>query len=716
MLKNGESKREMKKNKVKQYLVFCLNFICLALYSQPSIDWTSITWLNKDFPTDNIVNIQKESSDYDWWYDHCNAYANLASKTGHYGYVTCGVANFRLKEDLGSSTENPLFIPQQYDERNFTPKGCSFSTSPLDNGRNCNWDYENAKNPLSNHSGLGFNTVGLVNPNGSLNYIIPMNINGEYLRVKQLSDGNFLAVGNSSATRKRRSGLPLLYNPTPGHAGTRFDYTEIFSGALTSYDEGIVLNKKHWDMMKFDGTEGNCIFNFIYGHETFPRLPQENLNKTFDLNIGFIPTPVQVDRKQYSYLNAGILHDFVEDKSPVKNIAACGYITNGTHNVFKASAIRINRFGKKLSSLILDNTTDEYRSEATAIEYAVIDGSPYYLIAVSKQKIDFNEVKVEIYKVPGNFNYNTTPELVHVFNHNNPSNSSENKSIVYSMLFKNNKLYISMIDNSNHVFWARPGISAVLVYKVLDVYNGFNEITSMDLTNVSAYDLKSRITELNNGNFAMVSSVKRREWQDEYNCSVPSFDFYESGNYVQCPTNYPMSHWNSDAYVVEIDQNGNKIWEKDISNINNFDCSSPPLSSINKGADYSAHECLYGISEAPDGGIVLSGNCSGNYDDNYMIKLNPINQTNTRTSSDDFSFNIFPNPSTGLINIHFNCALSGSIEILDLFGRVLGSQILFSQSKKQAVDLGDIDPGVYIIKIMDDLGAGHQRKFVIAKP
>ncbi|MBL0084078.1 MAG: hypothetical protein IPP37_17370 [Saprospiraceae bacterium] len=230
MLKNGESKREMKKNKVKQYLVFCLNFICLALYSQPSIDWTSITWLNKDFPTDNIVNIQKESSDYDWWYDHCNAYANLASKTGHYGYVTCGVANFRLKEDLGSSTENPLFIPQQYDERNFTPKGCSFSTSPLDNGRNCNWDYENAKNPLSNHSGLGFNTVGLVNPNGSLNYIIPMNINGEYLRVKQLSDGNFLAVGNSSATRKRRSGLPLLYNPTPGHAGTRFDYTEIFSG------------------------------------------------------------------------------------------------------------------------------------------------------------------------------------------------------------------------------------------------------------------------------------------------------------------------------------------------------------------------------------------------------------------------------------------------------------------------------------------------------
>lgn len=66
-----------------------------------------------------------------------------------------------------------------------------------------------------------------------------------------------------------------------------------------------------------------------------------------------------------------------------------------------------------------------------------------------------------------------------------------------------------------------------------------------------------------------------------------------------------------------------------------------------------------------------------------MIKLNPINQTNTRTSSDDFSFNIFPNPSTGLINIHFNGALSGSIEILDLFGRVLGSQILFHNPKNK---------------------------------
>lgn len=46
-----------------------------------------------------------------------------------------------------------------------------------------------------------------------------------------------------------------------------------------------------------------------------------------------------------------------------------------------------------------------------------------------------------------------------------------------------------------------------------------------------------------------------------------------------------------------------------------------PLDASSGFGDFKHQECMYGISEAPDGGFVVSGNISSNLDDNYMAKI-----------------------------------------------------------------------------------------------
>ena len=78
---------------------------------------------------------------------------------------------------------------------------------------------------------------------------------------------------------------------------------------------------------------------------------------------------------------------------------------------------------------------------------------------------------------------------------------------------------------------------------------------------------------------------------------------------------------------------------------------------------------MYGISEAPDNGLVLSGNSSDNVDDNYMIKLNPCLTTNACQCDVPYSLDVsisssnfnmtdgqthFTNLNVGMVRINYN--------------------------------------------------------------
>lgn len=561
----------------KTVLLIFTSLLSGMLFAQPNVDWRNYSWIQNDY--NSLQTVNQRESDYDWWYDHCTGYQNPLTKTGHIGYITCGVGKYR------AFANSPL----TYDERGplvggTYQGGCAFDVAPAVPTNSCDYDFDNGENPISGKQGLNFNQIGKINPNGTLGYLITMNSVGEYVRTKQLADGTYLTVGNTISTRKK-NGMPLFYNPTGINPSNYFKYNQIFSNGI------LHKNQAHWDIMKFDGTSGFCIFNFIYGIYTFP-----NWLDCFHKN------------KKRCYFSTGQAIDFVQEKNAVGNIAVVGYATNDQSigKVGKASIIKIDNNGKVLAKRFIDQSTDGFRSVARSIEYATISGNGYYFIAITHE-IQGNGSKLVVYRLPANFTNTTIPTVIKTFT---SPHVNYKQCTSYSMILKGNILFLSYINRCNNVWWGGDNFGELWVATIN--INSNNILLDKKITDVRAFDLKARITELSDGNLGLVSSIRQQPWQSQFSsCNAPN---YGCG---ALNTNF----WNTDTYVAVLKPNLDIIWEFSYDVDDPINCTDIPLSPINRGGNFKRHECMYGISEAPDKGLVLSGNSSGNYDDNYMIKL-----------------------------------------------------------------------------------------------
>lgn len=164
----------------------------------------------------------------------------------------------------------------------------------------------------------------------------------------------------------------------------------------------------------------------------------------------------------------------------------------------------------------------------------------------------------------------------------------------------------------------------------LDPSNG-NVISGSGITNpsslgtINAFDLKIGIVETSDGGFAAVSSRRNGSFTPPTNDQMGTFTLavcdnnqsyanptgpYEGG------TDNLYATWDTDPLVVKFDQYGNKLWEwsEDIT---------PGRARQFPPGDMKRQECMYKITETEDLGLAISGNCSFNLDDYYMVKLAP---------------------------------------------------------------------------------------------
>lgn len=88
------------------------------------------------------------------------------------------------------------------------------------------------------------------------------------------------------------------------------------------------------------------------------------------------------------------------------------------------------------------------------------------------------------------------------------------------------------------------------------------------------------------------------------------------------PTDPPFS--NTDAYVAKLTQGLAVDWDTTYNSV-----TSDPH---NQEGDKS-QECMYGIALAPDGGYVVSGNNSSNWDDDYVIKFSDADSQTLQAST-----------------------------------------------------------------------------------
>ncbi|QQR85499.1 MAG: hypothetical protein IPJ76_12875 [Flavobacteriales bacterium] len=156
---------------------------------------------------------------------------------------------------------------------------------------------------------------------------------------------------------------------------------------------------------------------------------------------------------------------------------------------------------------------------------------------------------------------------------------------------------------------------------------------SSDLGEARAYDLQADGCSTDGGNTYSVVCTK---WPAPFvhapGGSGPDDDRFDSDdlspttftcletNFSQGPgvwaaDEYHFSYWNTNAYVAKLNTlNGAVVWETD------FD-SDPTTEAGCYPDDMRKQECMYKVVEAPDGGLVVCGNTSHNFDDYYLAKL-----------------------------------------------------------------------------------------------
>lgn len=191
--------------------------------------------------------------------------------------------------------------------------------------------------------------------------------------------------------------------------------------------------------------------------------------------------------------------------------------------------------------------------------------------------------------------------------------------------------------------------------------------------NVTAFDLKVGVTNTSDGGYAAVSSTQTSAPQFSYtSCCSPTY------------TTLNTWYWSTDAYILKYSSSHALEWEKV------FDSETIHGPCLDE--DIKKQECLYKILEAPDGGLVVCGNNSNNFDDNYLAKLygpcqkNLVYSQNTGTTVGLFGSLLINQvrtvPSVGLLNYKDQILIGPGSEI------TLQGDWRFADSKQVGVPTG----------------------------
>jgi len=160
------------------------------------------------------------------------------------------------------------------------------------------------------------------------------------------------------------------------------------------------------------------------------------------------------------------------------------------------------------------------------------------------------------------------------------------------------------------------------------------------------------------------------------------------GNYVL------VGHSNSfsdsfDTYLVEIDQEGNLMWE-------------------NHWGSYDGDEYVYGCRATSDGGYILTGRA--NYfpafkDEIFALKLGPAGSgINIPETGHLASVSCYPNPFKSEVTIHLDIYNKStvSLQIFDAYGACVGTLLneeVMQGEKDLFWDATHLAPGIYFCRL-----------------
>ena len=482
---------------------------------------------------------------------------------------------------------------------------------------------------------------------------------GAFIRVKMTSDGGYLACGVSDATVDRLTGDPLIYNK----GQTLTDHS--ICDATTSNDK-----KTHAFIIKTD-KDGVVEWKGIYGYATF-----NDIDNNIDLKSSFT--------------------SFVEIPGEGYRLVGKAEHSNMVGNRQNGWILDLSLTGEVLDSYILPSFTNQiasfhaqYPSDVRDILFDPV--SEEFFVSGTFDDPGQNPYKRQSYVFESVYNFgmidlNSDVYWINLTDLDNYANSQLNTV--------NHYINFGKLDNGTDILLV-PVIYDCFGCLYAEEFKNFGEgrVYRMDKTDghvidyvsigeVMAYDMKidAILTEEDNG-FAVLSTKTG----------------FNSRTFTSpCISNPDIPIiWNTDASVTKFDSSS-PIPEWQIQfDVNDRNPAVYP-------GDYKKQECMYTITRANDGGFVLAGNNSYNFDDFYLCKLQSDCHSRASFDSDMNLDSEYEMEITGNEVWDHNMEVFGKIIIRDNAKLTIenGATITFADSRRISDETGHniitalvVDPG-----------------------
>lgn len=553
--------------------------------SEPPIEWQSINWSRRDMSGNFVTS--GEGTGEDWWYKHINVYENGV----HTGYLAVGYSTWAL-------TPDNLTIHNSFHSLGcVVADGNAIILSPLHPKED---QLENQGYFKGSFKGM----ASLYNLKGEMIWCRTYNI-GDLQEVVQ-SGNDFIMIGSHSSNLSERTGLEIPYNRTSTNPNNTFNTCVDLNNDGIDDPPGSKIHAVKINM------QGQVIWEGLYGDEDYI-----NYNQAYKQNyIGYGITKIAS-----GYIVVGKTNKIVNSLNPNTNVDV-------------AYTIVIDENGNKISERIIPSTyvnfpshinnssTHQVNSQAFGVKsdnngnnliFGLISDNP------STELTNFH--RGWVLNVDDNLNDKlswTINPFVFESAHSVKKNSKVWDGGYHQV---NNEFLVPVIQDCQECLFAGQNEGDFYLYRFNVADGTLNGGHFLGIA--TAYDLRAQAIETKDGGIAVISSQKDVSYQnvDDGNNGLNANLIYSTpSEQVIIPPYFhpaPFFHktWDTDAFVTKLDGNGNIIWQK------TFDSEPTPRARQPFPGDLKRQECLYAITESEDGGLVISGNTSHNFDDMYLAKI-----------------------------------------------------------------------------------------------
>lgn len=589
----------------------------------PGVDWKKVTFRNKTMKHQSGVT-QINSAD-EWWYSHKNLYDNSGNLIGYaaVGYIA----------EVVKSADAPQIEIDMRDVYNegsnspYNPYGSSGSlfrsTSPGLPGCDDLYDVKDASPSTdaverkTEHRGM----VARIDLKGNMVWCKIVTIHGEGLQELVVQGGNIYIVGTHYGVKESwvlngpRDFIP--YNPTSTPSTNKFnqDIHSILDGEVGH----MYVAKFNYDgLKKWEGLYGEAPFSN-------PGAAYSLYSQGRDIEFNSSNGHLYAVGRAKSSTDEGLFVAVIDSASgELQDHAILPHFTGQnihTQNAFYEdgnSICQTHPTGTMAVGGLVEfsgnNSTDDYRGIVYSIkpDLTLNNGSgawttanPYVFPAATVTPQDQRGSGYQRASMIWEINYHTA----------------------------DNSILVALLDECIQCGTSGHNRARGKIYRI-NAQTGALASGFGDLGSINAYDLRIGVSETSDGGYVAVSS--RQNTVDGYPSlsAMGSFSTCSWYQNIDNATNDPWAGdpdgwgvWDTDPVVRKFDASNALQWEwsEDVD---------PGRSRQLPPGDLKRQECMYKVTETPDKSIVISGNCSFNHDDNYMVKLFPDCNANVNYTHD----------------------------------------------------------------------------------